>query len=422
MVKVKYDWASGVKLEQHTRCKLDILREYFYQYLRVRVISSPNVRRFRIAIIDGFAGGGIYKDGTFGSPLIFLEELKKFSDEITIRRHDKKLPKLLIECLFIVNEIDPNANETLYNQLKIWVAANDIPKEHFNIEIQKFEKPFLDVYPKIRQTLWNRKFQNVLFNIDPYGYTQVDFTTLYDIINSFKNVEIFYTFMVGAFLQYLSLKDISSVEKKIEGLDISIQDYFQNEELRTKPEWLGGIEKIIHAEFSKVAKFVSPFAINQEGNTGYNYWLLHFSKHYRAREVYNDVLHKKAESQVHFGRFGLDMLKYTSGQDGIGLFDFSEMARKKSIEKLHSDIPKFISESDNGMLISDFKDKIYNNTPAHSDDINNVLIESQDIKVLTDKKHPRRSANTITNPDFIELNKQKSFYFFTPPNNKNKTD
>ena len=421
MAEKIYDWVNGAELQKHTRCKLDILREYFYQYLRVK--CSPLVRHFRIAIVDGFAGGGIYKDGTFGSPLIFLQELEKFSKENNIWRRDQGLPELSIECMFIVNEINSDANKSLDNQLEIWEQDNDIPKEHFNVKIQKLQKPFLEAYPQIKQILWNRRFQNVLFNIDPCGYTDFNFTTLQDIMNSFKSAEVFYTFMIGALLQYTSWQNLIKTEQKIEKLGVPVDAFLKDSTLWKKSEWLATAEIIIHKELSSTAAFVSPFAINQAGSVGYNYWLLHFANNYRAREVYNDVLHGNARGAAHFGKSGLRMLEYTPEE--ASLFDFSEMARNDSIQKLHSDIPKFISEFGDAISVDNFRSAIYNGTPAHSDNINSVLIKNSDIEVLTDKGVPRRSAKTIMNADIIRLNKQKSFYSYfssSDNDNKNKTD
>ena len=71
MVEKHYDWANGATLDDHTSRKHKILREYFYLYLTIRC-QIPKQSRFRLAVIDGFAGGGRYSCGTAGSPIIFL--------------------------------------------------------------------------------------------------------------------------------------------------------------------------------------------------------------------------------------------------------------------------------------------------------------------------------------------------------------
>ncbi|MGE0034118.1 MAG: three-Cys-motif partner protein TcmP [Xanthobacteraceae bacterium] len=75
MVESRYSWESGVELEEHTRRKHKILREYLARYLAVRC-AFPQQSKFRLAIVEGFAGGGRYKGGEPGSPLVFIEELR----------------------------------------------------------------------------------------------------------------------------------------------------------------------------------------------------------------------------------------------------------------------------------------------------------------------------------------------------------
>ena len=41
MVEKAYEWVDGATLEEHSRRKHRILREYFSQYLKVRLGSGP---------------------------------------------------------------------------------------------------------------------------------------------------------------------------------------------------------------------------------------------------------------------------------------------------------------------------------------------------------------------------------------------
>jgi three-Cys-motif partner protein len=75
-------------LEEHSRRKHRILREYFSQHLRVRW-RRPQQNRFRFAIVDGFASGGRYKCGAPGSPLIFTEELRTTLDAVNLHRAEQ---------------------------------------------------------------------------------------------------------------------------------------------------------------------------------------------------------------------------------------------------------------------------------------------------------------------------------------------
>ena len=85
MVKKSYDWDGGAILEDHTKKKHTILSEYFGEYLRIRC-KLPQQERFRLAIVDGFSGAGLYKNGEYGSPLIFIDALSNLTKEINAHR------------------------------------------------------------------------------------------------------------------------------------------------------------------------------------------------------------------------------------------------------------------------------------------------------------------------------------------------
>src|SRR3546814_19816721 len=84
MAEKPYEWADGATLEDHSRRKHKILREYFSEYLTVRC-RLPQQERFRLAIVDGFEGGGRYQCGAAGSPLIFVEELKQAIEKVKVQ-------------------------------------------------------------------------------------------------------------------------------------------------------------------------------------------------------------------------------------------------------------------------------------------------------------------------------------------------
>ena len=112
MVAKRYKWAEGATLEDHSRRKHKILREYFYQYLIVRC-QIPKQTKFRLAVIDGFAGGGRYKCGSAGSPIIFIEELKNAVNAVNLDRLAQGLGAIEIECLLLLNDESADAVEAL---------------------------------------------------------------------------------------------------------------------------------------------------------------------------------------------------------------------------------------------------------------------------------------------------------------------
>ena len=86
--------------------KLEILRQYLRKWLPV-FIKDHNRTWLKLAIYDLFAGAGADKDGTPGSPIIILDEIKLYCNEIVKRNMSvlvvlneakKRKAKRLSEC------------------------------------------------------------------------------------------------------------------------------------------------------------------------------------------------------------------------------------------------------------------------------------------------------------------------------------
>jgi three-Cys-motif partner protein len=107
-----YEWANGVTFEKHSRRRHRILREYFTQYLRVR-LGHPQQTKFRFSSVDWFSEAGKYKCGSRGSPLIFVEVLRTTLNEVNIQRAAEGLALVEIECLLVLNDGEREAVELL---------------------------------------------------------------------------------------------------------------------------------------------------------------------------------------------------------------------------------------------------------------------------------------------------------------------
>lgn len=163
MVETRYSWEAGVELEQHTRCKHKILREYFAQYLRVRC-AFPQQTRFRLAIVEAFAGGGRYKCGSPGSPLIFIEELRAAVEGFNIARNAGGMAPLDIECFLVFNDAEPGTIAILRSNVEPILAAAraEVPKLH--LQTVYFEEPFERLYPEIKALLEQGRYQATRFS------------------------------------------------------------------------------------------------------------------------------------------------------------------------------------------------------------------------------------------------------------------
>jgi three-Cys-motif partner protein len=367
----------------------------------------PKQSKFRLAIVDGFSGGGRYRCGTAGSPLIFIEELQRAADGLNIIRATQGASPLVIECLLILNDADKDATDLLRTHVEPYRAAIRENSPQLKLDVAYYNQEFEEVYPEIKALLRAAKIPSVLFNLDPCGHSHVTRSTIVDILGSFKSIEVFYTMMIDTLLAFLKKSDTTELNKQLRHVDLSTDQLGKLEDVASRKEWLGTGEKIVFDAYQRCASFVSPFSINNPN--GWRYWLLHFSTMYRARQVYNDVLHDNSTQQAHYGRSGLEMLSYDP-RDESRLYLFEEEDRVQARDQLVNDIPRLIAQAGDAMTVLDFYATIYNGTPAHSDDIHRALIESPDIEVIMPTGGERRSSNTISVEDVIKLKPQKSFF------------
>lgn len=414
MVEKPYEWLSGATLEEHSRRKHKILREYFFNYLTVRC-QLPQQGRFRLSIIDGFAGGGRYGCGTPGSPLIFLGELKDAVAAINARRAAENLGAIEIECLFIFNDGNRDVIEILKTNVAPFIAEieRDVPKLHIRIEYMA--EQFEIAYPRIKQILQQGRYRNVLFNLDQCGHSHVDRKTLLDIMGSYASPEIFYTFAIQTLISFLRKSEPTALASQLDHIGLDGADLKTLEGAMSRQTWLGAAERLVFEAYKVCAPFVSPFSINNPD--GWRYWLIHFANSYRARQVYNNILHQNSSTQAHFGRSGLNMLSYDPTHESGMLYLFDSVGRERAKEQLSDDIPRVISESGDAIGVGDFYGGIYNMTPAHADDIHAAIIDNPDIDVITPGGGERRKASTISVNDILKLKNQRSFFpvFFNAP-------
>ena len=408
MVQKSYDWSSGPTLDDHTNKKHTILREYFKQYLITRC-KIPQRQKFRLVIVDGFSGAGLYAGGNYGSPLIFVDVLQSTLKLININRIDQGMRPVKIECLLILNDIDKSTIEQLKNNISPLLAEVKENNSDLDIKDEYTSEKFDLIYPRIKGRLDSAKCSNVLFNLDQCGHSTVYTDIIKNIMLSWGASEIFLTFPINSILAFISPNHEKNNVPLTPELHKEIYSILKNEGASiNKESWLGEVERIIFESLKGCAPFVSPFSINNPD--GWGYWLMHFANSHRARQVYNNILHDNSLTQAHYGRSGLNMLSYDPRHEGQ-LYLFDENSRVSAKQELYDDIPRLIAESGDVLVMDEFYKTAYSETPAHSDDIHEMIIENPDMEVITESGGgERRKAHTIKSTDILRLKSQKSWF------------
>ena len=417
MAKKPYDWKKGATLQEHSKRKHKILGEYFRRYLWERC-KNPHTRHFNLAIVDAFAGGGHYADGSPGSPVIFAKTLLDTVANINLKRAEKNMPKVEINCLMILNDSDPDAYRKLIEAVAPHEAAAREADSNVILLCKFYHGKFEALVDKFCTLIKSERYRNVIYNLDQCGHGQVDRATIFKLISSERSVEIFFTYAIKSLIAFLDQRNSQRNRNRLRYLDLRANALELAENQMTKNEWLGGVERDVFDHFHECAPFVTPFSINNPD--GWRYWFMHFAKSYRARQIYNDVLHKNSSEQAHFGRSGLHMLSYDPNHDRGFLYLFNSEAREEANRRLYDDIPRLVSCHDDAIKISDFYNLIYNDTPAHSDDIHDAIFKNFDLEVLTPKGNRRRFARRISLNDTLRRREQLSFHIPEPKKDRSK--
>lgn len=416
MAKKEYDWEGGAELKDHSKKKHKVLKEYIAEYMNVRC-RLPQQSRFRLAVVDGFAGAGRYNNGEAGSPIILLETIRDAAIEIAIRRGVENMAPIEIDLLLVLNDADTGAIEQCRENLAPILAAIPDSAAQLNVETLILSQAFEEVYPQIKCEIASRGFKsNVIFNLDQYGVSQVSFDTLRDILSSHPSAEIFLTFAINTLVAYLPKHDIEMLRARLLPFGVDVSALTEPEAVLSRDEWLGAAERLVFQALLGVSPYTSPFSIHNP--QGWRYWMVHFANNYRARQVYNDILHQNASSQAHYGRSGLRMLSYNPDHNEGALYLFGEEDRARAKAELYDDIPRTVANYGDALEVGEFYERIYNETPSHSDDIHSMMIENEDIQIITPGGGERRVPNTISRNDMILLKPQKSFFSLLFPGGK----
>ena len=83
-------------IEEHSKAKLLVLRKYLHAYFN-KLNIVPNREEFKLDLVDGFAGGGTFRDGdeiVSGTPLVMLEEIESAEE----RLNEKRKKSLRFDC------------------------------------------------------------------------------------------------------------------------------------------------------------------------------------------------------------------------------------------------------------------------------------------------------------------------------------
>lgn len=414
MAKKHYDWADGpAELESHSLTKHAVLVEYLKLYFEYRTRNAPGREVFRITLVDGFSGGGLFKlKGTgkevLGSPLRMLKAV----EEVSFLINQKRVKKIDFQVQYVFVDNDAQAIEHLRKVLQEQGYGSRIGTE-IHLITQDFDKSADHVMHLVRSH--TPRTAKALFFLDQYGYTEVPAPLIRKILSGTNSNEVVLTFHVASFATYTN----SDLTSKIQNtLQIDIQACLGGksiEEIKSSDaDWRRFIQGALYQALVTEcgARYFTPFFIRGEGSGHGEYWLVHLSQHHRAQDVMKQVHWGFQNHFMHYGRAGLDMLApHTMGfmQEFDGGFRFDDVAKSESMKALKEDLGTRIFSFSEPKTFGQIYAETCNGSPGTAEMYKGaieILAAEKDIVITAADGRPKRLARYITDTDVVRRSEQ----------------
>lgn len=406
----QYTWKNGLEaIAQHSVAKHRILRAYLSEYFKV--LMGGRRDEFKLTLVDGFAGGGMYyhedtRALVRGSPLILLDVAKEA--EFLVNKDRTHPVRFDLSYFFI--EARKNAHQHLLKVLNEdghgARLGNDIFVKHAD---------FLDQARSIIDFIAMKSPRNgrSIFVLDQFGYNAVPTHVIREILHTLPGAEVILTFGVDSLLNFANETNLANGLSKL-GMPALLSGKSINDIKQSDRDWRLFIQSTLYQSLVKHcgAKHFTPFFIRNKHGHG-DYWLIHLSQHHKARDVMTSVHWQNHNHFIHYAGAGLDMFnmlgydpRFDHDHLGQGLlgFEFDLPAREKSVKALMEQLPRIIYANDDGLTYESLYVSTCNESPATSEiyqDALAQLVAHGAAAVMGTDGVQRRSARQIRPTDRI---------------------
>lgn len=401
-------------IRPHSLAKHRVLKSYLERYVDV---LTRNIRQehLRLTLIDGFAGGGLYldcrtKEERPGSPLIMLNAMQAAAVKVQERR--TKSFNLDVEYFFI--EKDYEASEYLKKTIADSPFAALLP-ERIRVINGNFTEHFQQIIDFVQR---RGRAGRAIFVLDQFGYLDAPMGTIRFILAKLDNAEVILTFAADYLIDYLNGDEQTQKILAKAGIPLPARDIKTAKEQR---EWRRIIQFALHGRIREEtgARYYTPFFIRST-DAHRDFWLIHLSGHYRARDVMVGLHWQQCTDFAHYGRAGLRMLGYDPARDAewtkqrmLSGFYFDQTALVESQEELACQLPEKIFAYHDGVAFKDFFAELTNDCPVTADIMKAVLSElaAEGHIHVKDKTGQVRRKRVTHNSDIIIPSRQTRLIF-----------
>lgn len=393
------------QIELHSDAKLKVLRSYLRAYFD-RLNVNPNRDEFRLDLVDGFAGGGIFSKGNEvipGTPLIMLEE----ANAAKIRLNQNRRKPLRVDCKFYF--VDKEQAHTDHLRKVLSDRDYNLDEEQIVIQTDLFEKNVGEIIKEIgkRQPQSGR----AIFLLDQTGYSQVPLALVSRIFRELRATEVILTFAVDSLVNFLrNPDDLSDALMRLQLGDDKKRELILSHD---GDDGKALAQRILREHVRRItrSKFDTPFFINP-AKSRRALWFLHLSNHPTARDVMIQQHWSNYNTCLHFGIGGFGMLGFDAILDKgtVPLFRFDENDAFSMHQQLLEALPReiFGHVSEQPISVDVLHHLIANETTARFSDLDKIILElfkEKEFEILNPegKLRSRSSLQHLSPTDKIAL-------------------
>ncbi|MCE2439122.1 MAG: three-Cys-motif partner protein TcmP [Candidatus Latescibacteria bacterium] len=399
-------------IDPHSKAKLDVLRNYLRAYFD-RLNVNPSREEFKIDLVDGFAGGGTFRNDekiVSGTPLIMLEEANAATDRLNENR--TKPLRFDYKCYFIEKEA------THADHLRKVLSERSYALDDGKIAVRNclFEDEVEDILTAIKHR--QPRAGRAIFLLDQTGFSQVKLTIVAEILRELPAAEVILTFAAEALTNYLAnTPQMIAMVAPLELTKSQIQDLIQ---LKNGNAGRALVQRTLREQIRLVtgATYDTPFFIRPKESRR-ALWFLHLSKHPTARDVMIQVHWAIQNTFEHYGSGDFGMLGWDTLRDPgtVPLFNFNEMDQEIMRTQLLDTLPRelFSLASEEPVTIDAMRHRFANRTAARYSDLDSIVLQlfrEGEIEILGANDRVRSaSLQNLRAIDRIVMPKQTRIFF-----------
>ena len=409
------DGSNIPTIDPHTKSKHQIIEKYI-ENLIYTLYEKTRFGETTFTFIDGFCGGGMYKDGSDdweGSPIKLIKAVRKahqkskriYSQPLNVKFIFIDSKKNHLSCLKNYSMIKANLGELVDEQPHTFNEGYGDRIEQCEFLQGEFEK----LVKSCILTVETRRGHS-FFLLDPFGWTDVSMRTIRDL-NNLRGSEILYTYMISYIKRFL-LERYTTLKSAFEEV-LEADGYYENANLEDTSTgeqcYLRDQTVKLFIERGK-SEYVFTFALIPKGESNVLYYLLHLSKNLTALEVIKDCfdLENNLDYQYHYEIYGYGLKTadyYNQNQISLQL-NITKDSYEVCMDKLDRDVGDLIRKNPEGISFGEIKKRTMVLNPANRRLYNeyiNRYIDYKEIEVWRKDKLLSSKRVTLQKNDIIKL-------------------